>query len=440
MIKDFLEKKFNQKNELLPTYMLILMSLYVIWQMGIIWIDANNSVIASSINNNPYFISNLSLLCVLVSVVSIILFTFFPKLAYKSCKISTYISIITSIVLLTNCLNEICLYVLISSCSIMSLSTLVIYLFTYNSINIKKQVFIEMIGVSLISILLHSDINIPTIFYNIISILLLLLFSIGLHKISNVEIKFSKTIEKKEDNVALYIGIIVLLIIFNTISVFGSSVVNQFTNGNIIFYSGSLLGSVLYYVLNKININKEHIPEIYIAIFLLSLAFFYVHNTLYISILLMGMSNSFFFILPYYCNLVYKNTLSKCMYIIYNIIGILQVFLLDFLLNITHNNIDVLITIYLFSSILSICILFIINNKISDKMEEIVSFETINNLFKDLTNSEKNVAELLIRNYSNNDIAKELNLSTNTIKFHTKNIFRKTNTSNKKELINKITF
>ena len=209
MIKDFLEKKFNQKNELLPTYMLILMSLYVIWQMGIIWIDANNSVIASSINNNPYFISNLSLLCVLVSVISIVLFTFFPKLAYKACKISTYVSIITSIVLLTNCLNEICLYVLITSCSIMSLSTLVIYIFTYNSINIKKQVFIEMIGVSLISILLHSDINIPTIFYNIISILLLLLFSIGLHKISNVEIKFSKTIEKKEDNVALYIGIII---------------------------------------------------------------------------------------------------------------------------------------------------------------------------------------------------------------------------------------
>lgn len=222
---------------------------------------------------------------------------------------------------------------------------------------------------------------------------------------------------------------------FNIISIFGANVVIHVKNGITMFYIGHIIGSIIYLLLNKFLKQRAFIPEIYLSIFLVSLIIIYLNGINIYSSLLLGISNSIFFTLPYYCNLTYKNTSSRVVYIIYNALGILQVIGMDYLLNITHNNIDYLIKIYFAISILILAILLIILNEINSRINKMIKYERKESLFLCLSNSEREVAELLLKNYSNSEIASTIYLSQNTIKFHAKNIYKKLNISNKKELI-----
>ena len=55
----------------------------------------------------------------------------------------------------------------------------------------------------------------------------------------------------------------------------------------------------------------------------------------------------------------------------------------------------------------------------------------------ELTIREHEVLELIARGYTNNSIAREMSISTNTVKFHLKNIFYKLKARNRIEAINK---
>ena len=55
----------------------------------------------------------------------------------------------------------------------------------------------------------------------------------------------------------------------------------------------------------------------------------------------------------------------------------------------------------------------------------------------ELTIREYEVLELIARGYTNNSIAREMSISTNTVKFHLKNIFYKLKARNRIEAINK---
>ncbi|MCK5369691.1 MAG: helix-turn-helix transcriptional regulator [Cyclobacteriaceae bacterium] len=55
----------------------------------------------------------------------------------------------------------------------------------------------------------------------------------------------------------------------------------------------------------------------------------------------------------------------------------------------------------------------------------------------ELTIREHEVLELISRGYTNNSIASEMSISTNTVKFHLKNIFTKLKARNRIEAINK---
>lgn len=197
MIKNFFNKKYNQKELNIPNYVLIFMSCYVIWQMGVIWLDANNSIIEIANNFSHNFASTLVIICALVSLITLSILIYKPKYSYKICYTASCLSLLTTIIMLITNQAEICLYVLVASCSVMSLSSLCIYFYTYNSNNLKKQIMYEMLGVGIISLILHNDIfKIDFIFYNIISIVLLLLFIIGLNKITDAEIKIIKPLKK----------------------------------------------------------------------------------------------------------------------------------------------------------------------------------------------------------------------------------------------------
>ncbi len=425
--------KYDQKNSTLPISILFLMSCYVIWQMGIIWLDANNSII-STYNLHPGFFSNLAVACVIVSVFSITTFTLKPNYAYKSCYIFSVISLITTVFLIFNKSPEACLYILVSSCSVMSISSLVIYFFTYNSKNLKKQIIFEMFGVAIINLIFHSDIvKLPSIVYNIVAFILLLLFIIGLSCITDLKIIFNN--QKKEKNASFYIGITVLIIIFHIVAVFGANIINQIKDGNTIFYIGAIFGSICYYLLNKTKIKKTYIPTIYISLFLLSLAFFNINSLLNVTCFMLGMSGSLLFALPYYCNLVFKNTGSKNIYLIFNFVGISQVALMDAILSLTNNNIELLTTVYIIISIVALCIMFILNNNINLKIDKMLKLENKETVFKTLTSSEISVADLLLKGHTNSEIAEHLHLSLNTIKFHIKSIYKKLNINSKKELI-----
>src|SRR5574344_197705 len=263
--------------------------------MCIIWLDANNSIIETAAKLSNNFVSNLSGLCIVISLITIVILIIKPKFAYKMCKISSYISLFTTIIMLIVSQNEICLYVLVASCSVMSLSSLIIYFYTYNSNNLKKQVLIEMLGVGIVSLIFHNDIfKIDFIFYNIVSLFLLSLFIIGISKISELDINIIKPI-KKENNKSLYIGLFLLVIIFCIVSIFGSSISVQIKNGITLFYIGHLFGTIIYYFLNKSKIDKSYIPNIYIGLFILSLGLIFISGMNIYSALLLGISNSFYY-------------------------------------------------------------------------------------------------------------------------------------------------
>ncbi len=54
---------------------------------------------------------------------------------------------------------------------------------------------------------------------------------------------------------------------------------------------------------------------------------------------------------------------------------------------------------------------------------------------KKLTLTEQKVLEFIIKGYSNSQIAKDLNVTESTIKAHVSNILRKTELSNRVELV-----
>jgi DNA-binding CsgD family transcriptional regulator len=54
----------------------------------------------------------------------------------------------------------------------------------------------------------------------------------------------------------------------------------------------------------------------------------------------------------------------------------------------------------------------------------------------ELSNREKEVAALLLSDYSNTQICDRLFISLNTVKTHTRNIYQKTNTANRTEFKN----
>lgn len=435
MIKDFFKNKVNQKDVNMPTYVLIFMACYVIWQMGIIWLDANNSILDSAINLSHEFFNNLATICVIVSFIAITILIIKPKYAFKLCKLSTIISLLTTIVLLTNNFVGQCLYILVATCSIMSISSLAIYFYTYNSSNLRKQVLFEMLGTGIISLIFHNDLfKMSSTIYYVVSLILLILFIIGLNKITEIDIKLT-TFPQKENNKSFYLGITLLILLFHIAITFGANIVIQIKNGITLFYVGHIAGALLYFLLGKSKIKKSYIPSIYIAIFIVALAIIYVTKINVLSSFLLGIANSAYFILPYYCNLTFKNYLSKAIYIIYNLTGVLQVVLMDFILSLTGNNLNSLISVYATIAIISLGVLFIINHDVSNKIDKMLKKEKKESLFLDLSESEKNIAELMIKNYSNSEIAESVFLSPNTIKFHIKNIFRKLNINSRKELI-----
>lgn len=330
---------------------------------------------------------------------------------------------------------ELCLYILVASCSVMSLSSLAIYFYTYNSNNLKKQILVEMLGVGVVCLIFHNDIfKMDFIFYTLVSIILLLLFIIGLNKISDLDIKLVKPI-KKENNKHLYLGITLLIIVCHIIAVFGANIVIQIDKGITFFYIGHLIGTIIFYILNKININKTYIPNLYISLFIMALGLIFVSGINLYSSTLLGITNSLYFALPYYCNLTYKNTLSNKIYIIYNMVGILQVAVMDFLLSISNNNIETIVTLYAVISIVTLGILFSINGDLTARFHKMLKKENKEILLLKLSDTEKNIIDLMLKDYSNSEIASMVFLSTNTVKFHIKNIFSKLKINNRKDLI-----
>ncbi|NMM50781.1 response regulator transcription factor [Flammeovirgaceae bacterium KN852] len=80
--------------------------------------------------------------------------------------------------------------------------------------------------------------------------------------------------------------------------------------------------------------------------------------------------------------------------------------------------------------IIGVVFLFI---KLNQKGNEISSHENIN-----LTNQEERIADLIIQDKSNKEIANELFVSLSTVKTHIRNIYAKLEVSNRQEFVDKI--
>lgn len=122
---------------------------------------------------------------------------------------------------------------------------------------------------------------------------------------------------------------------------------------------------------------------------------------------------------------------------------VICIFLLDFIINFSQKSTLVTssfrigVAIYLVWSLLTMFYAvrhyFDMPKELSQKLEELVAKYTI-------SKRELEVISLLVEGYSNQQIAHKLFISTGTVKRHVHNIFEKTSTKSRLELVNLIGF
>lgn len=69
--------------------------------------------------------------------------------------------------------------------------------------------------------------------------------------------------------------------------------------------------------------------------------------------------------------------------------GILQIAIMDYILNITNNSIEIIVGIYIIISVIALCILFIIDGELKEKIKKMIEKEKKETLLLDFSDTEK---------------------------------------------------
>lgn len=417
------------------------------------WVsDFKNSNIFST--NQLFIIYSLFLL-----FISIIIFLVKPKKFKKYYVIGSSFS---SLILIINLfkVNNNLLYLLPIFIAIAYVGLLQIFIYIMN--NTEKFYSLIFSNFLLICIVMHQGVS----FLNFSNNYYFMIFFLALSLIPSIKFKYEDYfVEEKEYaktapkiSKYLYISLIINCIFL----IFCRGVGRGFIllandmypfNLEIYYYLGGLVGCVLLFIL------ISYVKKCNILSWNITFCSFVLASFLYMWPSSEFIKNAFAFVLGvgtmmginnmYYMLGVISKKYWDFSYIRYNILIIaligcgLGTLLGNYIYTNGNDNINIIIlTLSVFMVIMLLIISPILANTFfSDKWDEDSTKAMIDNLNRrkydkyNLTSKEIEVSNYIMNNYTVRQIAAYMNVSENTIKFHKKQIFKKTNVNSKEELI-----
>lgn len=421
-------------------YLLAFIETFSIWQMGVIYYSSKTLTV-NNINPLPVTLDN-SILIILIGYIFGMLFIyFFPKKTILIGRIIMIISLFSSFVLffdIPSLLFKILYYILTFNCVFfISINTsIIINLYSLKSALMDAIIGALVVGLS-ISIFQNDTVSFNFNLFNIISCICILLIVIALFKLP---IKMKTYFLTKKDKIKMppkrsIIGLIIIQVLCCLLTLFTSSLSESITNGVSISYFGLFISGLLAYIIYKKNkLNPFKLCKYFFGICSLGFVLYLIPNNIfsYFGLLLQGFGLFSILIAPFLISNLFEIYPSKIIAPIVIIIDLFAVVVNSLLLELFRNNSTLLYIIYCSISIISVIVYLMIEQNLElQSLYEISNKKILND---SLSKRELEVTELLLKGYSNKEIANKLNISNYTVNDHIKNIYRKTNTHSRMEL------
>lgn len=430
-------KKINVKN-----YLLGFIETFSIWQMGIIYYSSKTLTI-NSLNPLPVELDNSLLIIFLGYIIGILFIYFFPKKTIITSRIIMIISFISSIILFFNIpslLFKILYYILTFNCVVfISLNASILV----NLYSLKSALMDAIIGsiVVGISIALVQNNIFPFNFttFNTISCICIFLITFTLFKLP---LKMETNFTDKKTKIQIppkkiIIGLIIIQALCSLITLFTSSLSESLTNGVALSYLGLFTAGLIAYIFYRKNkLNPFQLCKHYFGICSLGFVLYLIPNSFlnYIGLLFQGFGIFNILISPFLMSNLFEIYPSKAIAPVMIAISLIAVMIDSLLLELFRNNSTLLYLIYSSISIIAVIVYLMIEPNLElQTLNKKQNQELINDI-SNLSKREIEVASLLVKGYSNKEIASELTISTYTVNDHVKNIYRKTNTHSRIEL------
>lgn len=426
-------------------YLLAFIETFSIWQMGVIYYSSKTLTI-NSINPLPVTLDNSVLIIFIGYILGMIFIYFFPKKTILIGRIIMIISLLSSLLLFFNIpslLFKVLYYILTFNCVFfISVNTsMIINLYSLKSALMDAVIGAIVVGLS-ISIFQNDIIPSNFTLFNIISCICLSLIVIALFKLP---IKMKTNFLTENDKIKIppkksVIGLILIQTLCCLLTLFTASLSESVINGVSVSYFGLFISGLIAYILYRKNkLNSFKLCKYFFGICSLGFVLYLIPNniTSYFGLLLQGFGLFNILIAPFLIANLFETYPSKAIAPIVIIIDLLAVIINSLLLELFRNNCTLLYITY--SSISIACVIVYLMIEQNLELQSLYKISNKNILNVSLSKRELEVTELLLKGYSNKEIANKLNISNYTVNDHIKNIYRKTDTHSRMELAQSIT-
>lgn len=420
-------------------YILAFIETFSIWQMGIIFYSSKTLTV-NNLVNTPVILDNSILIVFMGYIIGILCIYLFPRKTILLGRISMILSLISTVMLflpIPTTIFKVLYYITTFNCVyFISINTSLII----NYYSLKTALIDAIMGTIVASLFIAICQNsiIPLSFnaFNCVSLICISLITFGLFKLP---IKTNIKLLSKNEKIGLppkkmIIGLILVQTITCLLTLFVASIAEPVKGGVSISYIGGFVSGILFLILyKKAKISPFKITKYYFAITSIGFLLYLlpINNLVYLALFLQGFNFFIIMLAPFLISHLFQIYPSKIIAPITVLIALLTVAISSFIIEVFRNNTTILYTIYVFISIFAIVIYLLIY----DNLE--LQYYSKEYKFDKLTKREKEVANLIVKGFSVNEIAKTLFLSTHTVKDHTKSIYRKYEVHSKYELIQK---
>lgn len=421
-------------------YLLAFIETFSIWQMGVIYYSSNTLTV-NSINPLPVTLDNSILIIFIGYILGMLFIYFFPKKTILMGRIIMIISLFSSLLLFFNIpslLFKILYYILTFNCVFfISINTsMLINLYSLKSALMDAIIGAIVVGLS-VSLFQNDIVSFDFNLFNIVSCICLSLIVIALFKLP---IKIKTNFLTKNDKIKLppkksVIGLIIIQILCCLLTLFTSSLSESIINGVSISYFGLFISGLIAYILYKKNkLNPFKLCKYFFGICSLGFVLYLIPNniTSYFGLLLQGFGLFNILIAPFLIANLFEIYPRKIIAPIVIIIDLFAVIINSLLLELFRNNSTLLYFIY--SSVSITCVIVYLMVEQNLELQSLYKISNKNILNDSLSKRELEVTELLLKGYSNKEIANKLNISNYTVNDHIKNVYRKTNAHSRMEL------
>ena len=450
----------EQKRREVPLWQLLCFVMFCVWQMGFIY------YIGPALNidgRTPLPISpdNLTLLIVAGYVLSILTMIFFPRTVIWLSRISTAVALISAAGLffpLGTDILTLLIYIQCFCCCYMIgfESATMVHYFTSNSVT-RHLLIAYPIGYTLIAFIQSDFISLDFSVFRILTLImlgLLLLFYVKMPAKGGIRFV------KKQDNLVVpkrfLCGFMLLAFLGALLGVIAPAAAAEVENGVFTAYLGCAVGSAVLYLLYK-KTGRHPICFVTYIIGLSAIGYVLLVVSEYAPSLglaasaLIGVGMAACALLPLFAMLAVKQYPSKLVVPAYNALAMLAVIVQSVLVEAFRTS-AVLLNISYLAVVIILAIIFVMleplliyamhrkyeepvaTEQAEEAKEEPSSADGLTNALDLLTNREKEIVSLIGCGHSNADIGKMLFISEDTVKTHTKKIYRKLGVHSRYEL------